>query len=106
MGWIILGIIFFVITVWSLKGAVITKYFDKNRVDEYHGTMWVLLIACFIYCFPILNILVFVLYNVWFFLCVCRKPGYYGTYFIISLSQKNILHKILDATIRFLTKEL
>lgn len=106
MGWIILGIIFFIITVWSLKEAVIAKYSNTNRVAEQHVTMWMLLVACFIYCIPILNILGFVLYNVWFFLCACRRPGHYGTYFIISLSQKNILHKILDATIRFLTKEL
>ena len=34
MGWIILGIVFLAVTVWSLKGTTIVEYCYKDKVDE------------------------------------------------------------------------
>jgi len=64
MGWIILGIVFLAVTIWSLKGTTIAEYHYKNRVDEHHIPIWMLLLAFMVYCIPIIGIMGFIAYMV------------------------------------------
>lgn len=66
MGWIILGIVFLAVTVWSLKGTTIVEYHYKNRVSEQYVPVWVLLFAFAIYCIPVMGILAFIAYLIMF----------------------------------------
>ena len=106
MIWIILGIVFLVMTIWSLRGITIAEYHYKNRVDEYHVPVWILLIAFVIYCIPIMGILAFISYHIWFFALVSRKPHNDYEYWIIELSSKNTLHRILGAVVSVLNKTI
>lgn len=36
MIWIIVGAIFFIVTIWSLNGTTFVKYNDEKRVAEFH----------------------------------------------------------------------
>lgn len=104
MSWIILGLVFLVVTYLLLKGTVIEEYNDKKYIDEYHLPRYVLLILGVLYIIPVLGIVVFIIYNIVFLVYATRKPKYYENRFILKLSDKNILHKILAGVIHFLTK--
>lgn len=106
MGWIILGIVFLVVTIWSLRGTTFAEYHCKNRVDEHHVAVWMLIIAFIIYCIPIIGIMAFITYHIWFSILVSRKPHNSYEYFIIELSKKNVLHRILGTVVCYLTKEV
>lgn len=110
MIWIILSIIFTIITVASLRGATIVKYEYAKIVDKGNASIpvWLALITFLVYCIPIFGILIFIAYNIWFFhSCVRKKPSKYDyRCYKIELSDNNVLHKILKSVINLLTKEL
>lgn len=106
MSWIILGLVFLVVTYLSLKGTVLEEYSGKDKVDEYHVPMWVLLILGLLYIIPIFGIIGFIAYNIVFLIFALRKPAKYYNRIILRLSGKNILHRILGGVIYFLTKEI
>lgn len=106
MGWIILGLVFLVVTYLSLKGTVIEEYSGRNKVDERYIPMWVLLVAGFLYIIPIMGIIVFIAYNVMFFVHAAWKPKRYCDRLIFKLSDKNVLHRILKGITHFLTKSI
>ena len=106
MGWIILGLVFLVVTYLSLKGTVFEEYSGKNKVDERYVPMWVLLVLGLLYIIPILGIIVFIAYNITFLVCTTWKPARYYDRIIIKLSDKNVLHRMLKWFINFLTKEI
>lgn len=106
MGWIILGIVFLVVTYWSLKGTIIEEYAGNNYIGEEHISVWMLLVAGLIYMIPVFGIIVFIAYNIMFFIHAAWKPKRYCNRLIFKLSDKNILHKILSSVINFLTKEI
>lgn len=101
MMWILLGIIFFVITLWSLKGASVVEYHYECKNREY-APVWFLIIALILYCIPIIGIITFILYNIVFFVLARRKPHNNPSYVLIELSDKNLLHKILNTIIQLL----
>nr|DAI06063.1 MAG TPA: hypothetical protein [Crassvirales sp.] len=106
MGWVILGIVFLVVTVWSLKGITIVEYCYEDRVDEKHVPVWALLITFVLYCIPLVGILAFIAYHVGFIVFACTKPHDECEYYIIELSNKNILHRIFRAVVRVLNKTI
>ena len=106
MIWIILGLVFLVVTYLSLKGTVIEEYSGRDKVDEYHIPVWVLLMLGLLYIVPTLGIVIFVAYNITFLIFACRKPNVWDDKYILKLSNKNILHKILRGVINFLTKSI
>lgn len=106
MSWIILGILFLIITVWSLKGANIVEYNYKKIEKVHHVTVWKLIILFIIYCLPVIGIMAFVAYNILFFMMASTKIHNNWKYYIIELSNKNFLHRILGTVINILTKEI
>lgn len=106
MGWIILGIVFLAVTVWSLKGTTIVEYCYEDKVDEQHIPVWALLIAFVLYCIPLFGIAVFILYHVIFFVLASTKPHDEYEYYIMELSNKNILHRIFRVVVRVLNKTI
>ena len=106
MGWIISGIAFLVMTIWSLRGTTFAEYHYQNKVGEHHVAVWMLIIAFIIYCIPIIGIMAFIAYHVWFLILASRKPHYSHEYLIIELSKENVLHRILGTVACYLTKEV
>lgn len=106
MIWIILGLVFLVVTYWSLKDTIIEEYAGRNYVGEVHIPVWMLLVAGLIYMIPIFGIIVFIAYNIMFFVHAAWKPKRYCDRLIFKLSDKNILHRILKSIIHFLTKSI
>ena len=107
MGWIILGIVFLVVTIWSLRDTTFVEYYHENAVDEHHATVWMMIIAFIIYCIPIIGIMAFIAYNIWFFILASRKPKHNRyEYLIIELSKENVLHRIFKIVANCLTKEV
>lgn len=106
MIWIILGLMFLAVTYLSLKGTVIEEYAGRNYVGERHVSLWMLLVIGLIYMMPFFGIIVFIAYNIMFFVHAAWKPKRYCDRLIFKLSDKNILHKILKWFINFLTKDI
>lgn len=106
MIWIILGLVFLVVTYLSFKGTIIEEYDGKNYVGEVHIPMWMLLVTGLIYMMPFFGIIVFIAYNIMFFVHAAWEPKRYCNRLIFKLSDKNILHKILSSVINFLTKDI
>lgn len=82
------------------------EYHYQNRVDEHHVAVWMLIIAFIIYCIPIIGIMAFIAYHIWFFILASRKPHHRYEYLIIELSKENVLHRILGTVACYLTKEV
>lgn len=106
MSWIILGLVFLMVTYLSLKGTVVESYEGRNCVEEVHVPMWMLLMVGLIYIIPIFGIIAFIAYNIMFLVLATWKPKRYCSRLIFKLSDKNILHKILRSVIHFLTKSI
>ena len=106
MSWIILGLVFLVVTYLSLKGTIIEEYAGKNYVGEVYIPVWMLLVIGLIYMIPVFGIIVFIAYNIMFFIHAAWGPKRYCNRLIFKLSDKNILHKILSSVINFLTKSI
>lgn len=106
MVWIILGLVFLVVTYLSLKGTVFEEYSGKDKVDERYVPMWALLVLGLLYIIPILGIIVFIAYNITFLVCTTWKSARYYDRIIIKLSDKNVLYRMLKWFINFLTKEI
>ena len=104
MSWIILGLVFLVVTYLSLKGTIIEEYSGRNYVGEYHIPIWVLLVLGLLYIVPVFGIILFIAYNIVFLIYAMRKPSKWDNRYILKLSSKNVLHKILAGVIHFLTK--
>lgn len=106
MIWIILGLVFLAVTYLSLKGTVIEEYAGNNYIGEEHVSVWMLLVAGLIYMIPVFGIIVFIAYNIMFFIHAAWGPKRYRNRLIFKLSDKNILHRILKSIIHFLTKSI
>lgn len=109
MIWIIVGVIFFIVTIWSLKGTTFVKYNDEKRVTEFHAPIWTLIIAFIGYCIPYISPLLFITYSIWFLTLVTRKSIYddlFTEYIIIELSEKNALHRVLISIGKFLIRTI
>lgn len=107
MSWLVLGVIFTVITYLSWRGTVIAVYNSNDRVDEAEVPLYFGIIMTIFYFAPGFNIMLFLGYNIWFAYCALRKPKrYYGTYWILELSDKNVFHRIFKKVIGFLTKPI
>ena len=109
MIWIIVGVIFFIVTTWSLKGTTFVKYNDEKRVAESHVPIWILIIVFIVYCIPYISPFLFLVYIIWFLTLVVRKPIYddlFTEYTIIELSEKNALHRALISVGKFLIRTI
>ena len=106
MVWIILGLVFLVVTYLSLKGTIIEEYAGKNYIGEVYIPVWMLLVTGLIYMIPVFGIIVFIAYNIMFFIHAAWGPKRYCNRLIFKLSDKNIFHKILSSVINFLTKSI
>lgn len=106
MYWILLGIIFLWVTIWSLKGITFVECYDGRKREEYHAAVWMMIIAFIIYCIPLLNILAFIVYILWFTVIIYSKPKAHYYSFYAELSKENKLHRVLNKIAYYLTKEL
>lgn len=116
MTWIILGVVFFAVTAWSLKGTtfvycerrLIGACYQNIVVKKQYVPIWVLIVIFLICCIPVINLLSFITYTIWFFTLAFRNPDKYHGYefLVINLSNKNTLHKIAKAVGNFLTKPI
>ena len=106
MGWIILGIVFLVLTYWSLKDTVIENYNGLLKTEEYHVPVCGLLILSLLYIMPIFGIISFIVYIVVFIVCASMEPEKYEHTTVLRLSNKNMLHRILRAIGRVLNKPI
>lgn len=106
MDWIILGLGFLVVTYLSLKGTVLEKYDGKNYAGKCPIPVWVLLVLGLLYIIPSIGVMFFIGYHIIFCICAIRKPDKHEQRYLLRLSKKNILHRILGAIIYFLNKEI
>lgn len=106
MGWIILGIVFLVLTYWSLKDTVLEDYNSLLKTEEYHVPVWVLLILSLLYVVPIFGIISFIVYIVVFIVYASMEPEKYEYTTVLRLSNKNMLHRILRTIGRVLNKPI
>ena len=102
MVWIILGLVFLVVTYLSLKGTVIEEYEGRNYVGECHVPIWVLLVLGLLYIVPVFGIILFIAYNITFLIHAMWKPKKWSNRQILKLSN----NKILTSVIHFLTKDI
>lgn len=102
----ILTLVFFVLTIWLVKGATFVAYYGKTRDLEYKIPIWAAIIAFIVYCIPFINIVVFVWFFIWFCIRAAKKTKhcYYGI--LIELNDKNILHSILMKVGKFFNKPI
>lgn len=107
MIWIILGIVFLLLTCWSMIGTTFTYYIGRKPQYTVRVRVWHLLILFIIYIIPIFGIIAFLTYVIWFIIWTCAKPhGYSCEYYLISLDNKNLLHRFLTSIINFFNHPL
>lgn len=111
MWWIIIAIIFILITVCMLKDThvkVYDDYFSKLR-EEYDIKLpvWALLLIVLVYLIPIANIIVFVVFLVFYIIHATWDPKECdGETHVFSLNGNNWVTKSLLAIKEILNKKI
>jgi hypothetical protein len=107
MSWLILGVIFTVITYLSWRGTVIAVYHYYDKVNEAMVPLWFGIIIAIFYLLPVFNIILFIAYHIFFTFLASRKISSWNyEYWVIELSDKNVFHKIFKKVMRFLAKPI
>lgn len=107
MSWFILSIVFLLITIWMLKGTTFTSYQGKYEDNSFYMPIWGLFILYLLYLIPYCGVIFFIVWVIWFYIWSFAKPhGSYNEYILITLSEKNKIHKLLRAIHNFLNKPI
>lgn len=107
MSYIVLRIVFFLITFWMLKGTTFTSYYGKQAGNRFNMPLWALFIIYLLFMIPYIGVFFFIGWIIWFFIWSFTKPhGSYNEYILITLSESNKLHKVLIAVYNLATKPI
>ena len=109
MWWIIIAIIFILITVYILKGTHVKVYFYTRLLEEYDLELpiWALLLIVLVYLIPLINIVAFISFLVYYIVHTVWNPEDWGDKFrVFSLNRKNWVTKSLLAIKEILNKKI
>jgi hypothetical protein len=107
VSWLVLGVIFTVITYLSWRGTVIAVYHYNDKVNEARVPLWFGIIIAIFYLLPVFNVILFIVYHIFFTFLASRKiSNWKYRYRVIELSDKNVFHRIFKKVMRFLTKPI
>lgn len=112
MWWIIIGIIFILITVYVLKDTHVKVYDSDyyNRLQgeyDYKLPIWALLLIILVYLIPIVNIIAFVGFLIFYIVHVVWDPRECtGETPVFSLNGNNWIGKSLLAIKEILNKKI
>lgn len=119
--WWIIAIIFILITICILKDTHIKVYYEKEYYDElqkeYYDELqkeydlelpiWALLLMILVYSIPIINIIAFISFLVYYIVHAAWNPeNCVGVTHIFSLNGKNWITKSLLAIKKILNKKI
>lgn len=107
MSWVVLSIVFLLITIWMLRGTTFVSYCGKHEQGSFYMPMWGLFLLYLLYLIPYCGVIFFIVWVIWFYIWSFAKPhGSHSEYILITLSEENKLHKILRAIHNFVTKPI
>lgn len=112
MWWIIIDVIFILITTYLLKDThveIIRGGYHTKLLEEYDLELpiWALLLIVLVYLIPLINIAVFISFLVYYIVHVVRNPeGCYGEIRVFSLNGNNWVTKSLLAIKEILNKKI
>lgn len=112
MWWIIIDVIFILITTYLLKDTqvkIIRGGHNPKLLEEYDLELpiWALLLIVLVYLIPLINIAVFISFLVYYIVHVVRNPeGCYGEIRVFSLNGNNWVTKSLLAIKEILNKKI
>lgn len=112
MWWIIIAIIFILITVYLLKDThveIIRGGRNTKLLEEYDLELpiWALLLIVLVYLIPLINIAVFISFLAYYIVHIVRNPeGCYGEIRVFSLNGNNWVTKSLLAIKEILNKKI
>lgn len=90
-----------------LRGATFVFYIGRDKRYEFYMPVWVLLIMYLLFLIPYIGVLFFIIWVVKFCICSFTKPhDSYYEYTLITLSEKNKLHRMFKAIYNFITKPI
>lgn len=104
-----LGVVFFIVTIWSLKGTTFYYYArGEGTCKQYRTPIWMILVLGLIYSFPVINIIVFIAYVVLLIAYSLVNPAdrYYYDVYCVRFSPKNVLYKAAVYLLKILTKTI
>lgn len=104
--WFLLNILFFLLITWSLMGVTVVEYYNRKKVEEYHPRIWIIILAAILCCFPVINVILFLIYWAFFIIMVAVKPAPWDSSLVLELSETNKLHKIIVSCMDYLNREL
>lgn len=107
MNWLILGLVLFFITFVMLRGTIVEVWDGLDKSKVYVSTVWNIIVVFLICLIPILNIVLFILFFIWYCVCFNREPKY-GEWdrVIIVYNEKKLAHKVLKGVSTFLNKTI
>lgn len=113
MWWIIIAVVFILITIYLLKDTHVEVYYERGYrtklLEEYDLELpiWALLFIVLVYLIPLINIAVFISFLVYYIVHVVRNPeGCYGEIRVFSLNGNNWVTKSLLAIKEILNKKI
>lgn len=112
MWWIIIAIIFTLITVYILKDThveIMRGGLHTKLLKEYYLKLpiWALLLIVLVYLIPIVNIMVFTYFLIYYIIHAMRSPkDCYGETRVFSLNGNNWITKSLLAIKEILNKKI
>lgn len=107
MTWVISSIVFLLVTLWMLRGTTFHSYCGKRKESEWNMPLWAVFLMWLVYIVPYVGYLFFILWVIWFVIWANVKPhGSYNEYILITLCDKNVLHKAIIGFVNLITKPI
>lgn len=107
MTWVILSIVFLLVTLWLLKGTTFYSYYGKRIESEWNMPLWAVLLLWLAFMIPYVGPIFFILWVLWFIIWSNIKPhGFSAEYILIGLDNKNILHRVIKKFVNLINKPI
>lgn len=107
MTWVILSIVFLLVTLWLLKGTTFYSYFGEYKQSEWNMPLWAVFLMWLFFMMPYVGPIFFIIWVIWFIIWSNAKPhGYSSEYVLISLDDKNLLHKAIRKFVGLINKPI
>ena len=107
MTWVILSIVFLLVTLWLLKGTTFYSYFGEYEHSEWNMPLWAVLLMWLFFMIPYFGVILFIFWIIWFIIWSNVKPhGRSNEYILIGLDDKNLLHKAIKKFVSLINKPI
>lgn len=108
MIWYLIGIFLTIIVVGILKDTHYVYYRDRIFIEEseIEIPLWILIIIFLVELAPLFNIILFIIFALWYIKMSYQKPSYWGNTYVFNLRGENWIGRAIIMVRNFLNTKI